>query len=170
MFRARSTTAAMILMGYGCAVQACSKHQELPAGPADRPAATGTASVASPAPGTSSGSAPTPAASGVLRKLIWTEDCEAEKSYVDCVVKACSSAYRECYGEQVDEGGFSGPCEEYGKCTLLCTLDPDEISRAACDLDCADRHKADKDPCDRCMANASRCADKAGCKEPPPCK
>lgn len=173
MSRPSSSLAASIFLACCCAVMACSKQDKPSPGQTEHPRVASAAASSAPAPSASAAlpaASAAPVAAGVLRKLIWTEKCEEEKAYVDCVTKACSSEYRGCYGEKVGQGGFGGPCKEYGECVLVCSLDPDEISRAACGLDCADRHMPEKGPCDQCMAKAAECAEKAGCKVPAACR
>lgn len=168
------TTGVWVMVG--CSALACSKdNQQLPA-KSDTVTSASAAVSAAPAASASASLSTTASASaldqakGVVRKLIGTEACDAEKAYVSCVEKACAAGYRECYGEKVDQGQFAGPCKAYGECSLLCTLDPDEISRAACGLDCGDRHRQDKGPCDQCASKLADCAEKAGCQVPAACK
>ncbi len=157
-------------------IAGCSKDKTDAAAPPAPPSAASVAAVASippsaalPASAAPAESAPAPV-KGLLRKLVWTEKCDEEKAYVDCVVAACASNYKDCYGPGLDDGTVAGPCKAHGDCSVGCLAVGDEIERAACLQDCADRTKTDKDPCGKCLARLDKCTEKAGCQFPSRCK
>jgi hypothetical protein len=162
--RAKGTVAAWAAIAWLVAASSCSKPSGQTSGLPEASATT-TALVATVS---AVASATAPAASagglGVLRKLSSADECEEEKVHADCVLKACTPALQECYGKDADTGRLSGACKDYGECSMLCTLDPDPIGRAACDLDCTDRHRASQSECDRCLAKVDACSRAAGCK------
>gem|GEM_PF-6067142 len=151
----------------------CSKPHGESSGPPEASTTTrgpGATVSAKPATTTSVASAAPAGGLGVLRKLVSADECETEKAHADCVLKACTPALQECYGKDADTGRLNGVCKDYGECSMLCTLDPDPIGRAACDLDCTDRHRASQSDCDRCLASVDACGRAAGCKPFTSCK
>lgn len=174
--RANTTLRVTLMAGLSCLAAGCSKNEKSGAAaePAGAPRASEQTHGAGAAPAASSAAppasaAPSQAAGSVVRKLIGSEDCASERAFVDCILKGCGDAYRACYGERADQGELAGPCAEHGKCMLLCSLDPDVVSRAACELDCDDRHKAAGEPCDQCMSKVADCTRKSGCTAPEKC-
>lgn len=149
---------------------ACEEKKPAPApapsaAPSAKPAASPTAAASAAAPKDEPKKAG-PAKKVALRELIWTEKTPAETKYVDCMVKACLPVYKECYGDKVEQGEFSGPCGDYGKCVAKCAEQGDDKKVAACGADCLDKHKKEGSACDTCGDKVGACSEKGKCTPP----
>jgi hypothetical protein len=147
---------------------ACDPKKESPA-----PAPVVTASAPTPAAASASPSAAAPTASAAppgkkitLRQLVWTEKTPADTKYVDCVVKTCAPALKECYGERIEQGELGGPCADLATCESRCLDRPEGAGRAACSAECVDKHRKEGGACDTCGDKVGACGDKAKCEPP----
>lgn len=146
----RTALALASLVGVTAFTAACEKKQD----PAPAVASAASASAAL-VPG------PSP-----LRRMIWTERCPAETKYVDCMVASCGAVYQQCYGREVESGRLSGPCKEYGECSLGCLGIEREEDRGTCGLSCMDKHRREGSACEECASKLFDCSMKGACTPP----
>ena len=168
--KAFAVSLAVSLVLAGCddkkAAPAPSAAPSAPSATVPAPTAPTTPPAAPPAQPSASAARPASTAKVTLRQLIGTEKNAQETRYVDCMLKACTSVFKECYGEKVEQGEFGGPCGDLANCNSQCLAEPSETKRAPCNAACLDKFKQDGSACDTCGDKIGACATKGQCMPP----
>jgi len=85
--------------------------------------------------------------------------CTAEqnKTYSDCIMSKCDSAFQTCYGAGYKSGNFSGPCQSWIACYAKCACN-DMACRNACGFPMGE--------CLTCATMTGSCVSSSGCMAP----
>jgi hypothetical protein len=97
------------------------------------------------------------------------QTCTGEQAYQDCVMAACGTQYKACFGNNFMTGDLTGGvCADWMTCTLKC---PCDASKTACESNCTSKYLMDiatgtTTPCGTCTLTLAACVSAAACTMP----